>query len=172
MLELSVTHEGKARVWLQELPHCLYSVSQVLKCDIAAEESQEAGGRCAGIEVFLHRGGYCPYGLLGGLFVPAVSESVTLQVGISTSNGQVMDNTLAGLIDQVKIGLPFAYAESVLLGAASVSALSHLGSGTLLFDCAAHGEVGSSPHIFHRLAAIVTQLISLDPETVSNRVKN
>jgi len=165
VIELSLTPQGKARVWLQELPVCSYSVTQVLERQLPAGTLQVARPLCAAIEAFLHRGGYCPYGLLGAHFVPARSEGLTIRVGISTCEGQTISKTLAGSIDQVRLGLPLEYAESVLQGAASVGSLSLLGSGTLSFDCAAHGEIGSSSHVFERLAALVVQLIQLNVET-------
>jgi|SRR5579871_4572224 len=114
MIELTLSPQGKARVWLQELPECPFSVSQILECQFSAENLHRTKRLRAGVEIFLHRGGYCPYGLLGAHFVPTLSESLTIRIGISTSDGQTIAKTLAGSIDQVECGLPLEYAKGVL----------------------------------------------------------
>ena len=166
VIELLSKRQGKMRVWLEEFPDSHYVVSEVLQYQLSADDLSETQQRCVAIEIVLHQGGYNPYGLLGAYFVPVRSDRLTIEVHISSEDGRIAPTTLAGGMDKIKIGLPQEYAESVLAGAISASSLSRLGAGRLCFDCAAHGEIGSSTNIFHRLAMLVVELLVLGPETI------
>jgi len=74
---------------------------------------------------------------------------------------------LPGFTDQVRRGLPREYADSVMEGAIYTNSISPLGSGVLQFNCAAHGEVGSSPNAFRQLGEMVTRLLQMDPSSVT-----
>jgi hypothetical protein len=119
------------------------------------------------VELFIHKGGYCPYGLLGGEFVPEDTRLFRLQVVVSSDKGRRFDSSLAGSIDEVRFGLPREYSEAVQDGVTSARANLLLGSGLLRFDCAAHGKVGSSPNLFRLLAKVIVRLLCGNAESVT-----
>jgi hypothetical protein len=165
-IELPITLEGEGRIWLQELPDCSYPVSQLLELRLPAEPRQEAKPLCAAAEVFVHMGGYCPYGLLGARFEPAQTGELIVQVAVSSSDGPPMSDALPGSIDEVSCGLPMEYASGVFQEISNTDSLSTFGSGVLSFDCAAYGMVGSSFAWFVRLAGVVIQLLPLQGESI------
>ena len=109
------------------------------------------------VEAYVPRGARADYGLLGLEFAPGPA-AIEVIVPYSGPHGATLTDSLAGQIDDVRVGLPEEYAEAVLdaLCAAAVS----LPSGVLRVCAAAHGRVGSSPKFFARLAAAVVSLMS------------
>ncbi|HET6384257.1 MAG TPA: hypothetical protein VFJ58_12765 [Armatimonadota bacterium] len=159
---------GRARVWLQALPDCSYTANEVLERKVPVVGTAQASARRAAIEAFAPRGAYCPYGLLGAEFVPDLSGAMTIQVMISTGNLDVLQGVIPGTItDTVRRGLPSEYADSVFDGAIQGNLDAPLGSGVLQFNCAAHGEAGSSRRVFRQLSEVVTRLVGIDPSSVT-----
>ena len=81
-----------------------------------------------------------------------------MQVAVSDGTGPPLTNALAG--DEVMIGLAGEYGEAVLVGVFDAAALAGLGAGSLRFDCAAHGVIGSSRQLFRQLSAGVVRLLT------------
>lgn len=104
------------------------------------------------------------YGLLGAAFVPAATGHLRVEVAGSEDTGNVFFASLASSLDDVFVGLPREYVESVLDGACSASNIHDLGAGILRFDCAAHGHVGSSQALFRQLGEAVVLLFGIDPD--------
>lgn len=71
--------------------------------------------------------------------------------------GQEPAWSLGTHLDVVRIGLPKEYAFAVAEGA--LVAGGKFPPGVLSFICALHGEVGSSPALFRRMAKHVVDLL-------------
>jgi hypothetical protein len=103
------------------------------------------------------------YGLLGAHFGPAPGES-ELAVTVGCTEAVVRPLFSSPLVVKPEIaraGLPREFAEGVLAGVEdALSAGQGLGPGVLLFDCAASGDVGSSPAAYRVLGRAVTALIA------------
>jgi hypothetical protein len=166
-LDLSPT-QGKARVWLAERPCAAYCQSYTIERVFSAKGLGHRGVKCCGIELFIHVGGYCPYALLGGEFTSEDSSILRIKVAVSENGGDPFTQNLSRGIDQVWTGLPADYSEAVIEGAAKVGANHILGAGTLVFDRAAHGSIGSSRSIFSRVSGAVVRLLGTEPLALSN----
>lgn len=116
----------------------------------------------AAVEMIIPSAGRALYGLLGAEFVSDRSNKLLVKVAVSEAVSEdveaEIDWSLASSIDKVCAGLPVEYADSVFDGV--VHAGEILGSGVLFFNCAAHGEIGSSPQMFRQLALKVVRLIA------------
>lgn len=168
MRELEIVPQTKVRVWLNEMPDASYRVTNVVEHIWPTMSLRHyLGCRCA-VEMIVHTGGHCPYGLLGAEFLPDDSSVLRSHVALSDSREHVFVDSLAGNLDEVYIGLPPEYVGGVLLGVASSSADEALGAGMLRFDCAAYGLIGSSQHIFQRLARIIVELLKFGPRFISD----
>lgn len=170
MIELELGRvQGRARVWFHNLPDWACPWSGVIERTLPATRIDGQGIRSAAVELFIHTGGICPYGLLAGEFVPQDSNLLLLQTIVSSEEGTRFDALVGEAIDEVRFGLPLEYAEGVLDGASAARANCILGSGTLRFGCAVHGKVGSSANHFRRLARLVVELLRLDTPAVTEK---
>jgi hypothetical protein len=149
--------DRRSRIWGADLPAAHYPVRRTLRRRATAGAAAGAGRRVAALEVRLPRdAGY--YGLLGARFAAGPTGDLVVEVAISDADGPPLAWALAG--GEVMAGLPDEYGEAVLAGAFDGAALARLGAGALRFDCAAHGVVGSSRHLFRRLSTGVVRLLA------------
>jgi hypothetical protein len=121
--------------------------------------------RVGAVELFHHAGPYTPYGLLGATHHPSASadRELTVLVHVSTPSGAAFTESLARSFDDVQIGLPHEYVRGVIDGVSEVHGeIGGLAAGKLVFDCAAHGAIGSSLAFFQRLSRIVCRLLSAE----------
>jgi hypothetical protein len=168
MRVIRVGRHSKARIWLGELSELTYPVVEVLERTLEAGASSLPAVRRAAIEMFLPQGGYVMYGLLGAEVIPQRSGRLVAQVAVSGPAEQQLVWSLAGRIDDVRLGILREYSTSVLDGVSSTEESRSLGSGVVRFDRAAHGAVGSSPWLFQRLSAAVVRLLPLQAESLSD----
>lgn len=156
----------RARVWSAELPAWCrefkqYPTQLVLSDSVFPTVQTLEGTRLAAVEVFVPRGPKADYGALGAEFIPNSMNSLVVRVPVSAQpRSTPLAESLAGRSDMAWIGLPAEYSRPVLVGALRCGALTLLGSGELTFRCAAHGEVGSSPWVFSKLACVIVQLLA------------
>jgi hypothetical protein len=150
----------KARVWLNELPQCEYTSSQILMHIIPASKAGETAIRCAAIELLVPLGPRSMYALIGEEY--SANDSDTLEVELAVSDdGVVFPNGLASPNDLVKIGLPNEYVRAVTKGIdLGCAELNGIGAGKLRIACAAHGVVWSSEAIYSRAASLLIKLIN------------
>ena len=161
---LNLSHHRKMRVWLGELPPLKYPVVDSVERTIKAINSQIYNRKYAAIEMFIPKGGRAIYGLLGAEFQPQLSQEILVQVAVSETATQQLDWLLASSLDRTYMGLPSEYCQSVLSGALTGAEI--LGSGLLHINCAAHGEVSSSPRIFNHLASTLVKLLASNIQSV------
>ncbi len=167
MITLELSPYRKARVWLGELPDLGYEVKETVEDVIEVGASAVTGVRRAAIELYLYTGPRDLYGLLGATLTPDRSGRLMLQVAASDDDGKPVDWSLASHIDDVRVGLPRQYAESVFDGAAGTHEIRGLGSGVLRFDRAAHGRVGSASIVFRQIAGSLVRLLAAGAESIS-----
>ena len=138
MLEVSLSGFGKARVWSRECP-----VDPVKPYNGIA------------LEVSIPRGGMCAYGLLGasaGLHHSGPGCEV-----VAPASGRRWHGSLVERIDEVRVGLPAELVATVQRAGAAEAERTGLET-TILYDCAAHGLVGSNEWVFGRLAIALVRV--------------
>lgn len=166
MITLNLKRDRKVRIWLRELPEELsYAPTQTIEPTLEAKSKIPIGATKAAVEMLVPSAGRALYGLLGAQFVSDRSGQLIVKVALCEQTEKEVNWSLAAGIDRVMVGLPGEYASRILDGA--VGAGEILGSGVLSFNCAAHGEIGSSPRIFRQLASIVVRLLASQEEALS-----
>ncbi len=163
--KLNLNRHRQARIWLGELPDLIDPAAKFVEHSLERSASGNTQGQRAAVEMIVPSAGRALYGLLGSEFVSDRSGQLLVKMAVSENVESEIDWSLASSIDKVCAGLPVEYADSVLDGV--VNAGEILGSGVLLFNCAAHGAVGSSPHMFRQLALFVVRLIASVGESLS-----
>jgi hypothetical protein len=159
MLAFTVGQYVRVRVWLDDLPQAAYPSTDVVTRVIKSANIGNTETRQVAMELFRPTCGPSSYGLLGGRFKPM--RTGTLEVHVAFTEGPT--DHFAGALapsDDVRVGLPFGYVLGVLNGALGSKEIHNIGAGTIMFDCAAHGYVGSSLSIFRMLAEEVVGLLS------------
>lgn len=155
MIQLNLNAYARARLWdSSELPDLggLPVVEHILRASENAKPSKNIA-----IEVAVPRGGVTSFGLLGATFEPARAASLTMTV--LSDGDRVFPDALAPSPERAVFGLPQEYVNSVVNGFLKGAALlADIPGGSLVFDRAAHGMLGSSCELFRELAACVTRL--------------
>jgi hypothetical protein len=134
---LNLGHFAKARLWNDQCPF-------------------PSSDRYQGIvvELSIPRGARVEYGLLGAILLPSPESAIQFQI---SHEGIVWSDSLVVGVDEVRTGLPHEYRESIA-SAAGAALKDSNARGTILFNCAAHGAVGSSASVFARLATTLVAL--------------
>jgi|GEM_PF-5413021 len=147
---------AKVRIWFGERPTSGFPAKGVLF------ESTASGGdgphtSLIGIEAFVPRGGMAEYGLLCLEFQPTEGGALRIEVPHSEMGGAPWADTLAGKVDDVRVGLPQEYATAVVASISSAAA-GRFRSGVLRVIDAVHGMVGSTPNFFGKLGRAAVEL--------------
>lgn len=162
----------KARVWLNELPdidHSANVTQEAIKPMIHLPERTKK----AAVEVFVPLGPRSMYGLLGGEFKSSTNQGFEITIIANTVDGKLLHASLAGVSEQVRVGLPKEYYKAVKEGVSVAQKIGGTISGELVINCAAYGELGSCPAVFKHLATVLMRLfktreyIPSDEEIVS-----
>ncbi len=162
MIDLTLRLHRKARIWLNESAPFAFRADGTMKHTFTETERHEQKSLSIAIEVLIPKGARFAYGALGGRFVSGETGELRVSVGITSNNGAQLGNSLASLLDDVRIGLPEEYGKGVVEGVSNVhSELGGLPSGELYFEQAAYGEIGSSKSVFRELGCTITKLVSL-----------
>ncbi len=156
----------QARVWLAELPQLEYQPAEVVYRDLKTNGEPRPSVRQAAVELAVPVGGRVLYGILGATLSPTPGDMICVRVLKSIDIDVMVPWSLASRVDSVYIGLPDEYSAGVLEGASPNATI--LGPGTLTFNRAAHGLVGSSHAFFKRLATIVVDLLDCQMERASD----
>jgi hypothetical protein len=161
MTILDLGKHRQARIWTGDVPDASYPPIDEMRRSVLAGRSAQDGFKLAAIEVLVPLGGRSMYGLLGGEFQPDSSNRLDVRVCLASAQGKLFSNNLAGLRDEVRVGLPAEYAEAVFDGVALAKGeLGSLASGSLLINRAAHGAVGSCDIVFKHLSAALIKLLN------------
>lgn len=165
MKHLKLQGDASARIWLGDLPAATYEASSVLAHTITVPEGGSKYYRVAAVELFRPLGARFAYGMIGGRFWGDHSSALLLEVNRSDVRVRDFDGNASRGLDTVHIGLLPEFAPSVIRGlqrgAAGVRTIS---GGLVKVDCAAYGEIGSSPVVFELLGAALITLLSYDDQ--------
>ena len=162
---LELSHHQRANVWLDEAPPAAYAASSVVTKFVMPKVAIEPAREIAGVEVSIPHGPKFSYALLGAELVAADVDGLEVIVLVNEV-GVPFPVSLAGKLDEVKIGLPREYVDAVISGVAKVA--EAVGAPTkrkLRFGWAAHGLLGSSPWVFENASGIVLQLLTLESDS-------
>jgi hypothetical protein len=161
MIEVRLGAFARGRLWEpMELPAA--SGWPVADHVVKADAGAAAEGKSLAVEVAIPRGPVVSYGLLGGTYGRVPDELLRMSV-LGGGQGE-FDGSLAGPPEMVLFGLPSEYVEGISSGfLAGVDRLPVTPGGSLTFDRAAYGRIGSSPLLFRELAVCVTRLVLGDP---------
>ena len=85
-----------------------------------------------------------------------------MQLSVSNAQGALYKASLAGKMDDVYVGLPEEYANSVFEGIIESKVINDLGGGNLRITQSAHGRIGSSPWLFKKLGNILPVVLASD----------
>lgn len=172
MKEFNLGKHRKARVWLNELPDISHSSGAAQEVIMPTTEPSMQAKKAA-VEVFVPLGPRSMYGLLGGKFEPSTVGELKVTIVSNAANGKLLPTSLAGVSDQVRIGLPKEYHEAVKEGVRLAQKEGVTISGELVIDYAANGEIGSCFAVFKHLAAVLVKLFDtqghnpIDEEIIS-----
>lgn len=157
----------KARFWLGEMPDWTFDVAEVRETQVAALGSRLDRERSAAAEILICHGPRVSYGGLGAVFQPSATGALMTQVCTSADAGSIEQGALPFRMDTARRGFLQEYVRGVLDGVTLADTAQVLGSGTLRFCRAVHGESGSSQVVFNLLARIVVQLLCITNGTPS-----
>lgn len=162
MRTLDIGKHRQVRIWMGELPDAAYPVMRTLSYSVAAGKAPYNQPRVAAVEAFVPVGGRAHYGLLGGVFRPAPSDALNIELGISSETERRFVDSLAQRTDEVRVGLPNEYVSGVKAGIELAKAeLKTLAPGTLVINHAAHGAVGSCTTIYKHVASILVKVLDV-----------
>jgi hypothetical protein len=125
----------------------------------AAKEGEGTEVSCAAVELFLPVGPRAYYGGLGAIFISEATGKLRVHVAVSSDKGQHLDEAPTGKVDTMYKGLPREYGQGILEGVMQFNEVQTLGSGTLSFSSAVHGEIGSSVRFFQRISRVVIRML-------------
>jgi hypothetical protein len=157
---LGLGRTQQARVWLEECPVSGLTFDGLVRRTFEVSGSVGSDRRVT-IEAKLPRGPMVMYGLLGAHFSPKDDGGLAVAVGCTeTTDRPLFASSLATKPEVARTGLPREFADGVLAGVQDALASTNLGSGVLMFDCAASGEVGSSSAAYRLLARAVVTILA------------
>jgi hypothetical protein len=161
MIEARFNDFARGRLWgSTELPAMTGRpvADHVVKADAGAVTQDKS----LAVEVAIPRGPIVSYGLLGGTYKQVPGE--LLKISVLGGEQREFDGSLASPPEKAIFGLPSEYVDGIANGFfAGVDRLSATPGGSLTFDRAAFGPIGSSPLLFRELAVCVTRLVLGDP---------
>ena len=132
-----------------------HAIEQVLPVGPAVFNEERIGA----VELFIPKGGFAYYGLLGARWRPKAGKTLSIHVPLSDYEGMPVDGNLGTEADDVRAGLPEEYATGVLEGLCGEAI--RLGAGEMVVTHAAHGKVGSNLIVFRWLGkALVRVMLS------------
>lgn len=139
-----------ARIWVGQSPRTAeykgqHAIEQVLPVGPAVFNEERIGA----VELFIPKGGFAYYGLLGARWRPKAGNTLSIHVPLSGYEGMPVDGNLGTEADDVRAGLPEEYATGVLEGLCGEAI--RLGAGEMVVTHAAHGKVGSNLVVFRWL---------------------
>jgi hypothetical protein len=165
----------KIRVWEGELPNVLYSPAEIKKTSFPVSFKSINKNIKIGIEIASVVGPRTLYGLLGATFDSSDAGILKFEVCSSFGHEALLEDSLITnhSIDLIHVGLLNEYADAVNESiASSESTLEKIGSGKIVFNHAAYGDIGSSPSIFRKLTDVILKYIGMNIFDISEQDLN
>jgi hypothetical protein len=158
----------KGRLWINSLPELTSKVIKVLTSSVNSE-NHKWNSKAIALELLLAPREISNYAFLGVKYIPSEDSYLNIEVRVSEYEGALLTDTIALSTDEVHVGIPEEYAETIMATVKDYLKNYGLSSGTLLFDLGAHGHVGSSKIIFSKTTKILMSLLgkNLNDTTVN-----
>ena len=161
MITLSnVGKTKKCNLWIDEKPGIEYECLKELHEIIIKDEWGKWDSVSYVIEIRIIGRDACNYALLGISYKHENSNKLVIKVNSSDLDGKIIESSIASLDDEIHVGIPLEYSEEVFNVAKNYLNGVHCSSGTITFDIAAHGYVGSSSVIFGVATEILLKILS------------
>jgi hypothetical protein len=168
MITLLLPFNRKARVWVNDLPRAVFEAKDSYEVVLPAKNHMFNSVQKACVEWLVPTGPRAIYGLLGAEYVPIQNGEIHIQINSSQGNEPSFSDSLAHPIDDVRVGLPSEYVPGIISGLSlAKQEIQELLSGKVIFQCAAHGQVGSSEMIFKYLSSIVIRILMSEDKNLS-----
>ncbi len=171
MIKYVLKNGLKANIWINNFPAMIKEV----KDELLVEEDTEtyANSRQLVVELFVPRS-HNNYALLGVNFISDHKKKVKIKMSIENHQKLKNDYSLALSFDTVMWGILEEYKQGVIDSFHMFLQNRELPSGTINYNIAAYGEIGSSQAIFEIVSNILLSLLikeNLCEETVLTIVK-
>ena len=150
----------KCNLWINEKPDIEYEYLKELHEIIIKDKWVNWDSVSYVIEIRIIGRHACNYALLGISFEHGNSDKLVIKVNSSDLDGKIIESSIASLDDEIHVGIPLEYSEEVFNVAKNYLNGVPCSSGTITFDIAAHGYVGSSSAIFGIATEILLKILS------------
>jgi hypothetical protein len=161
----NIGHYRKGRIWLNSHPNIQYDTATILQTKIFEVTDEQWVKKTTCLEMLLPIN-VSNYGLLGIEFIPQPTDYIELSVYVGKDNEQLFIDSLAQLNDNVYVGLPKQYAETIFKLAQEILQQRILPPGKLKINVAAHAEIGSSRFIFSLITRIIFKIVVYEITTL------
>lgn len=159
MFELDLPLHRQARAWVDNTPPASFEADETFAHISPAGKPGFPEVRRVAVELLIPKGARVLYGLLGAEYRPSESGELHVLINSLSAGPPLEDPLLSPALDEVQIGLPAAYMDSVIEGVMLANE-GDLPAGMLKFQYAAHGIVSSCQAIFRALSLTVVRLLA------------
>lgn len=156
----------RGRIWIKDLPELEYKVIDKISTSIQLQQNNDIKPSQLALELLLSRRDMSNYAFLGVRFTPKNGNKVNICVHVGIDEDEPLDDHIAKKSDRVFVGIPWEYAEEIIISAKKViQEISQFPSGDLEFYLGAHSEVGSSKMTFSKVTEIILGLLITEPDS-------
>lgn len=159
----------KGRLWINTSPNLPCKTNKTLSITIEANNESRINLTSIVLEILLLPRHISNYALLGAKFTPNIGKSLHIRVSVSKFDGELLKDSIAMPEDEVRIGIPEEYSQTIIDTAKNVAnRIGGLPSGVLEFYVGAHGYVGSSNQIFSKVTSVILKLMTVNLDVESD----
>jgi len=149
----------KIRFSFEDAPELVLHDYKTLETFFIANANELIGERSLVLELMISANSSY-YALLGAKYFPiAGHKDLHIEVRYTEDNVEKYENTLAYSNNTVFKGLPSEYVETVIKTVIDYCRANETPNGKIIFNSAAHCEVGSSPLIFRIATKAVLRIL-------------
>jgi len=162
MNESKIYESDRIRIWSGAFPDVGYNPLEVARrswrpVDLKINCPNYA--QSVAIEIYLIHGPKCSHGILGAELIGGLSDEFIVDVPVTKENGERLEWSRMGRMDETYGGLPEEYTSSVFQGVDRYLNSHTIAGGSLRFKCAAHSVMSSSPNVFKNLSTAVLEIL-------------
>lgn len=149
-------HNAKCKVWIDEWPDAHLGEVELPCFSVPTAGRQRSESSDIAVEWWAPTGPRVLYGLLGGSFEANGAGLLKVCRKDGAVGGAYKTDFPVVYGERIFVGLPAEFVEAALEGIRIACALSsETPPGQITLKVAAHGIVGSSPHVFHFLGRVI-----------------
>jgi hypothetical protein len=170
MLFFKLKNYNEVRIW-DYLPKEFLSGKQDINiCEFPSNENFLLGNKSLLLELMIARGGRIIYGALGCDYKYEDNGKICLEI-LTKKTNYLFENSLLGNIENIYLGLPNEYLNSVLRGIKKAYQDGRLNlKGRLRFCYAAYGEVSSCEWVFYILSYMLTSMLNFNKNNITAEI--